>query len=51
MSPIGGVVGGIALGGALGMAGKGAKGFEFSHFAPKRWIKTLVYQKALLIVR
>jgi RHS repeat-associated protein len=35
----GGIEGGFALGGALGLLGKGVRGFEFSHTVPARYIK------------
>jgi hypothetical protein len=40
--------GGAALGGAVGMVAKGIKGFEFSHFAPARWIKNYGIPRGLI---
>jgi hypothetical protein len=44
----GGITGGAALGGAVGMLGKGLKGFEFSHAAPARWIKNFDLPKWMI---
>lgn len=34
----GGIAGGAALGGAIGVMGKGVKGYEYSHFVPQRFL-------------
>ncbi|MGV6853395.1 MAG: RHS repeat domain-containing protein [bacterium] len=34
----GAINGGAALGGAIGLLGKGVKGFEYSHFVPQRFL-------------
>ncbi len=36
---VGAINGGGAVGGALGLVGKGVKGFEYSHFIPQRYLK------------
>lgn len=35
---VGAINGGAALGGAIGLSGKGVKGFEYSHFVPQRFL-------------
>jgi hypothetical protein len=38
---IGGIQGGFALGGAIGLAGRGANGWQWSHWIPDRFIRPL----------